>query len=314
MNAKLHVWVAGRVASSPWNHLPDEVGGGVIFDLPQVGVARGDDPLFESFKTVGAPELLTPVELWLRCGLPAGDGFPSRLRVVSIVLPYTAPIRAAGARSTEKPPEMYSLGRNRANPLIDGILADLEQLFRGQGYRAVAGVRSPVYDMLVGGDPYRAVSTWSERHVAFAAGLGTFSLQRALITEVGINVRLGSVVTDAPLAVTPRTSDDAFANCLYLADGTCGDCMARCPAGAITPAGHDKQVCRRYVHALGDEILTGPLRALFVGHHQRVGGREQSRTSTGCALCQFGVPCTSGIPVARQRSGDARGLTGEFGP
>jgi len=35
-------------------------------------------------------------------------------------------------------------------------------------------------------------SSWSERHAAYAAGLGTFSLNDALITPKGIAHRLGS--------------------------------------------------------------------------------------------------------------------------
>jgi epoxyqueuosine reductase QueG len=233
----------------------------------------------------------------------------TRLRVVSIAFPYGAAIRQAGARSTTLPPEIYTVGRNWANPLIDSVLEGVERLLRGRGFRAVAGVRSPSYGVIVGGEPYRAVSTWSERHVAFACALGTFSLQRALITEVGCNVRLGSVVTDAPLVVTPRARDDAFANCSYLADGTCGDCIGRCPAGAITEAGHDKQTCRRYVHAMGREIQIGPVGALLVGHRQRVNGEETTRYSTGCALCQFGVPCSDRNPVAQDRVGAVSGLT-----
>jgi epoxyqueuosine reductase len=296
LDEELRAWVARRVASSPWNRLPGEASAAAIFDPPLVGVAAGDDPLFETFKAAGAPELLTPEELWLQSGLASGPDHLSRLRVVSIVFPYTAAIREAGARCDRTPPDVYTLGRNRANPLIDSVLGGLEQLCRDWGFQAMAGVRSPVYEMLVGGEPYRALSTWSERHAAFAAGLGTFSLQRAFITAAGINVRLGSVVTDTPLAVTPRAGDEPFAHCLYLADGSCGDCMARCPAGAITTAGHDKQVCRAYVHELGREFQAGPLGALLVGHRQRANGAASIRYSTGCALCQFGVPCTSRNP------------------
>jgi len=57
-------------------------------------------------------------------------------------------------------------------------------------------------------------STWSERHIAFAAGLGTFSLTRAVITSKGCNVRFASLVTNAPLEVTPRKNNDPTANCL----------------------------------------------------------------------------------------------------
>jgi len=39
-------------------------------------------------------------------------------------------------------------------------------------------------------------SNWSERHIAYAAGMGTFSLNDAFITEKGIAIKLLSVVTE----------------------------------------------------------------------------------------------------------------------
>ena len=49
----------------------------------------------------------------------------------------------------------------------------------------------------VEGEPSRMglhiASDWSERHAAYAAGLGTFGLTRALITEKGIAGRFGSL-------------------------------------------------------------------------------------------------------------------------
>ena len=48
-------------------------------------------------------------------------------------------------------------------------------------------------------------STWSERHVAYVSGLGTFGLSGGLITAKGQAVRLGSVDSPGPYPV--HTSD-----------------------------------------------------------------------------------------------------------
>jgi len=45
-------------------------------------------------------------------------------------------------------------------------------------------------------------SNWSQRHIAYAAGLGTFSLSDGFITPKGIAMRCGSVVCDAALSPT----------------------------------------------------------------------------------------------------------------
>ena len=55
--------------------------------------------------------------------------------------------------------------------------------------------------------------------------------------------------------------------------------MQKCPAGAITEKGHDKQRCSDYVdttHA-------------FVEEHYHFKGY-------GCGFCQVGIPCESRIP------------------
>jgi len=40
------------------------------------------------------------------------------------------------------------------------------------------------------------IANWSERHVAFISGLGTFGLHKNLITEKGSSGRLDSLITD----------------------------------------------------------------------------------------------------------------------
>ena len=50
-------------------------------------------------------------------------------------------------------------------------------------------------------DRFGFASTWSERHAAYASGLGTFGLSDGLITPRGQAMRCGSVV--ARIAVPP---------------------------------------------------------------------------------------------------------------
>ena len=127
---------------------------------------------------------------------------------------------------------------------------------------------------------------WSQRHAAFVAGLGTFSISGGLITARGIAHRLASVVTDAAIAPTERPyQDDPFAWCLRTARGTCGRCIDRCPAGSIGQANadRDKTACWNNMNA----IAPG-LRNDF--------GWDQHRY--GCGLCQTDVPCENTNPTA----------------
>jgi epoxyqueuosine reductase QueG len=156
------------------------------------------------------------------------------------------------------------------------------------GYRAVSPSIKPFFK--IESNEKGPYSNWSERHIAFAAGHGTFSLNDGFITEKGIAHRCGSVVTDLELPASLRTAEEAYANCLYYYDGSCRACMERCPAGAVTERGHDKKICSAYLDSLG--------------YNPRQ-GYEDSSSVWGCGFCQTKVPCEHGIPakILKSRAG-----------
>ena len=131
--------------------------------------------------------------------------------------------------------------------------------------------------------PVGYASNWSERHVAHAAGLGTFGLSDALITPRGAAHRCGSVVVNMSLEPTPREYEGPYARCWFHTSGgsECGVCIERCPCGAITAEGHDKAACQLYVY----EKIKG-----------EISEKLQAETP-GCGLCQTKVPCQDGYPV-----------------
>ncbi len=272
-----------------------------IFAAPLIGVSRGDDPVFVKFKEVVAPDHLTPAEMWVSNGLSNGKRLGSRLRILSIVFPFDGRIREQCNQNDKPVPlELYCLARNLANPFMDQVLARIKAFLRDQGFQATSGMGSKTFQVTSERNSSHFHSNWSERHIAFAAGLGTFSLPESFITDAGCNIRLTSVITDAPLAVTPRLDDGAYGNCLYFAEGTCGECISRCPVGAITKEGHDKRKCSRFVRSMREKMGKRPFRALMKPHYQRLNGVERPVYRVGCALCQFGVPCTDRNPVERR--------------
>jgi epoxyqueuosine reductase QueG len=299
MNRRVRGFIEQLFSSNELNRLPKDYGGGRIFAKPLVGVSRGDDRLFQRFKEVVAPEHLTPAEMWVQSGLSDESNLAARLRVVSIVFPYVSQIRGEGEKSDEDmPPEIYCLGRNFANPFMDDVLKQATVFFQRQGFRATSGMGSRAFQILTQKDPFRIYSIWSERHIAFAAGLGTFSLHEGLITEAGCNVRVASVITDAPLEAAARISDEPYANCLHFAEAGCGKCIAKCPAGAISKEGHDKLKCYLYLQEVKKEMHGRPLRFLLKPGYRTINGKDETSYAVGCALCQFGVPCTSKNPMA----------------
>ena len=197
------------------------------------------------------------------------------------------------------PAEIYCVGRNYANAFIRDVQLKTVRYFESQGYRALAASLSPPFQILTQSKPPQFYSTWSERHMAFAAGLGSFSLHEGFITEAGCNVRFGSVITDAPLTVTPRKSDEPYANCLFYAKGTCRECEKRCPGNAITESGHDKLECRKYGVIVSKE-MNERLGSLLNPHKRNVAGvRITTSYPVGCAFCQFDVPCMDRNPMAK---------------
>jgi epoxyqueuosine reductase QueG len=297
-NEKLYNFVEEVLKSNELNRLPDEYGGGIIFAKPLIGVARGDDPIFKEYKEIIKETYLTPLELWKKNGLEMNNIKESDIRAVSIVFPYDDDIREKSKSATKFPAKIYCVARNFANALIFDVLDKLMAYLNEQGFLATASHKGETYNISVERHFPYIYSNWSERHTAYAAGLGTFSLHEGLITEVGCNVRLGSVITNAPLTTTPRKYDDPYANCLFYAKGTCKKCMERCPADAISEEGHDKFKCAKYEQFVAEE-MNKRLGNILKPHWRRINGyyKKQVRDPVGCAFCQFNVPCMNTNPM-----------------
>jgi epoxyqueuosine reductase len=277
----LYAAVEALVRESPDNRL-QHLDGSPIFDAPLFGVADGDDPLFTNYKTIIGPYHLTPREVMEYALTDAPDTpHPTTelLRVFTWVLPVSEPTRRSNRRQDAAPSERWAHTRCFGEKFNDAVRAFVVQWLRATGYLALAPMSSPLFKTLMSDVDHAPSSTWSERHALYAAGQGTFSLSDGLITPRGIAHRCGAVVTNLPLAVTPRPYESHTSNCLYLQEGRCGRCIKRCPVGAITVDGHDKLKCAEYVY--------GALKPYFDAYHV---------SATGCGLCQTGVPCEAGIP------------------
>ncbi len=285
---------------SDLNKLHETYGGGRIFSSPIIGVANGNDPIFKKFKEVVGPEHLTPIEMWLASGQDSIS--PSKLRIISVVFPFSNEIREESRNAIQLsriklPAEIYSLGRNYANAFKAETLRQAIKFLIKRGYRAVAGMLSESFSIIVKGGFH---STWSERHIAFAAGLGTFSLHEGLITNLGCNIRLASIITNAPFKVSSRKTDDPYKNCLFYAKKICRECEKRCPGKAITEDGHDKIVCYEYGQKVARKMIQriGPI---LKPHKRRVNGKLRPKVyPVGCAFCQFDVPCMDKNPMAKE--------------
>lgn len=260
-----------------------ELDGSPIYEEPLVGFADGDDPLFAAYKEIIGPFHLTPREALAQAQTEqpnAAHGSVQHVSVICYVLPISEATRASNRAEKKAPSARWAHTRHYGEEFNDAVRDYMVEMLRERGYLAIAPVRSGLFKIHNEGVKLAPASTWSERHVQYVAGMGTFSLNDGFITPKGMAMRCGSVVTNLPLQATPRTYPNHYANCLYLAQGVCGECIARCPAGAISEQGHDKKKCQAYSY--------GALNPY----------RDQYGVSvTGCGLCQTGVPCEACIPV-----------------
>ncbi len=239
-----------------------------FFDAPLIGVAAADDVLFEDMKQPHAigPHFITPNQ-WL-------DGAKS---VVSIFVPYSQMVKKANSSCpADKVAAEYVYAKNVAVPYIDALVEKLIGAIKTEGYSVVVpskeSARMKMETVLPDGTKLYT-SRWSERHIAYICGLGSFGISGGLITSKGPAGRFISFVTDMPLEADTRAYTDVYEYCTF-----CGGCAARCPADAITmEGGKVKAKCSVFVDST----------------------KEQYKPLYGCAKCQCGVACANGIPKKR---------------
>lgn len=247
------------IASSELNMLNDELRCRV-FDAPLIGFAAVDDPLFETYLQQGiiGSNFILPSQ-WL----------PGAKSVISWFLPFTTEIRDTN-RKQGIPSREWVFSKRDGEALNVAARRFMMELCRLEGGEAVAPMLDARFKIV------HNISNWSERHIAYASGLGTFGLHRGLITEKGTAGRFGSVVTTLPLMPTPRPYHSHTEYCLFYTRGTCGQCIRRCPCDAITEAGKDVPACATYL-----DIVVIPL----------------YNSTDACAKCNVGVPCEARNPM-----------------
>jgi len=237
------------------------------YDAPLLGCADADDPIFVQMQT--DPKIVGPM-----MRLPA-EWLPGAKRVLSFFLPYSRAIRTSNLPNPGVPSRQWLHARIEGQAYLMHVCHQLAGWLQDAGYQTVIPAEQPEFctqkdpERLKRGEPVYA-SSWSERHAAYAAGLGTFSLSKHIITKKGVCGRFGSIITDAPLDITPRPYTDPFEYCIF-----CGRCGLRCPIGAISALhGKDILACAAFLDSTA---------AAYAPRY-------------GCGKCQQEVPCETGIP------------------
>ena len=234
---------------TPYNRLPGT--DTRIYGAPLFGASSAQDPLYRKLKEVVGSDHYMPEDL-----------FPGAKTVISYFLPYSKEVSKANY-GTEDSPALWLLAHQEG-----ATAAELVRRFIGKSLASVdAKAFVPFHD-----SRYRnkkLVSNWSERHVAFVSGLGTFGLHKSLITEKGSSGRLDSIITDLEFAPTRRDYSGVYDYC-----AKCYSCVKRCPVGAIKETG--KSIC-----ACAKKVLAG----------------KASPEQAVCGKCLTEVPCENCKPA-----------------
>jgi len=248
------------------------------WDEPLVGFASGGDAIFNEYKDKVGPFHWTPMEIFSKA-FPETKAKPEELTVIVWILPAREFVRASLRKETVNPAEPWVRARMYGELFNEELRSYVAELLTKSGYPAVAPTLFKEFKT-VQSEKYGFASTWSERHAAYAAGLGTFGLCDALITPKGKAMRVGAVVAKMPATPTPRPYTDHHAYCLHFAKGACGACIARCAGKAVSDKGHDKAACMKQLGVTTQ----------YAKEHYNIDGY-------GCGFCQTGTPCESRIPV-----------------
>ncbi len=256
---------------------------GIYFEEPLVGFASGTDPLFFEYKSLIGSFHFTPREIIAAVLKEKGKGLLiseiDQISIVSWILPISEDTRKSNRKEEKFPSKLWTYTKDFGEACNNALRKQVKSFLEDLGYMAIAPTLLPAYQ------PFRDqkvgwTSFWSERHIAYACGLGTFSLNDGFITPKGMAMRIGSVVTLLKLAPSEKKYRHHKENCLQFRNEKCGKCILRCPVGAITEKGHDKDKCWEYVES-------EPLKAKRL---------EYKVQTPSCGLCQTGVPCEFEIP------------------
>lgn len=216
------------------------------------------------FADVNSPVIRTLQETTFENHSMPEDHLAGATAVLAYFLPYNEEVAESNVGIADNSTsrlwsEAYDYSDGITAAIRPFLIAEIEKL----GYHAAAPQGISMNET-------QLKSAWSHRHMAYAAGLGTFGINNMLITESGCCGRYDSIVTDLP--VNPgRPIKDEY--CLYKKNGTCAVCVKNCFSGALKVDGFDRfkcyETCLKNVPLYGQDV---------------------------CGKCTTGIPCAYRIP------------------
>lgn len=238
-----------------------------IWGVPLIGFADAEHPDIINLKQVISETHVLPTEV-----------LSSARVVVAYFVPFTRELSYTNRINGEQASAEWAKAYEETNAMFRVVNERLAEALKGIGYEAAVPKESYTFDR------EKLISDWSQRHIAKAAGLGTFGVNNMLITKAGCCGRFSSVITN--LEVEPDAMiEEEF--CIYLRSGRCGACYQRCPSGALTPRGFQRELCFKICSKNAEQYRN------FGSSYS--GDAEGDLAGTGsevCGKCVTNVPCS----------------------
>lgn len=233
---------------------------------PIVGFADAWHPYIQNLKQIISPTHELPQNI-----------LPDAKIIIAYYIPFTKDM----AKTNSYAGLLASAEWARAYEETNALFAELNEeiICFIQRKKGLAGVTPKAMTF----DQSRLISDWSHRHIAYAAGLGTFGLNNMLLTRKGCCGRFSTVVTNLDLE-SDQPLDEEY--CLYKRNGTCGACVRHCPTGALTCDGYDRFKC----YALCQENAR-KYTQFGSSYTNEDGTAPNSIGSEVCGKCIAGSPC-----------------------
>lgn len=237
-----------------------------MYEAPLIGFADAHDEIFDTF---------TEDEVIGKGFMKPGEWLSDAKTVISMFLPFTEDVRRSNTDCGQYPSEEWLYARIEGQEFIARFTVAVKKTLESNGISCCIpsnDKRFSLRNTAINGKLHVA-SAWSERHAAYACGLGTFGITRGLITEKGTAGRFTSIIIDREIPPTRRKYAGVYDYCIR-----CGACISRCPVNAISlEEGKNNTICSDWMDVM----------------------REKFAPRYGCGKCQLGVPCESGIPFKK---------------
>lgn len=248
MRAQITGWILDTMAQFAKDHDRPN-----LWKTPVVRFADADDPAFVRLREIVTPDHYLPK-----------DYLPDASTVISYFIPFQKEIPESN-RAGDLASYAWADSYLTTNAMFAVINDRLVKEFRSMGYDAAPPKDAGMISM------ENPRSRWSQRHVAYIAGHGTFGINNMLISDSGTCGRYASVITSLPI---PGDGVPTEERCLYKKNGTCALCVQRCMTGALKKDGFDRMKCL----------------AQCMKNDAKYPGADV------CGKCIVGLPCSYGIP------------------